>query len=107
MSLKLKLRLLVVVVTEELLLVTAVEDTSVSCVKLISNVTIFMCLPEVIALEYDPNRNAALAAIVYADGRLVTYYHTLKVGDTVESGPNAPIAIGNALPNPLNRYNCT
>ena len=55
---------------------------------------------KVIALEYDPNRNAALAAIVYADGRrgYIIAPHTLKVGDTVESGPNAPIAIGNALP---------
>jgi large subunit ribosomal protein L2 len=54
----------------------------------------------VAALEYDPNRSANLALIHYADG-LKTYIlgpEGLKVGDKVESGPNADIKPGNALP---------
>lgn len=55
---------------------------------------------KVVALEYDPNRNAAIAAISYIDGKrayIIAPQH-LKVGDTVESGLNAPITIANALP---------
>jgi large subunit ribosomal protein L2 len=55
---------------------------------------------KVAALEYDPNRSARLALLFYRDGekRYILAPTTLKVGDIVESGPNADIKTGNALP---------
>jgi len=55
---------------------------------------------KVAALEYDPNRSARLALLFYRDGekRYILAPSTLKVGDIVESGPNADIKTGNALP---------
>lgn len=52
------------------------------------------------AIEYDPNRSARIALLVYADGakRYILAPLGLKVGDKVESGPDAEIRIGNALP---------
>ncbi|MBI2846454.1 MAG: 50S ribosomal protein L2 [Chloroflexi bacterium] len=52
------------------------------------------------AIEYDPNRSARIALINYVDGekRYILAPVGLKVGDTVESGPNAEIKVGNALP---------
>lgn len=52
------------------------------------------------AIEYDPNRNAYLALIVYADGerRYIIQPDNLKVGDKVMSGETAPLTPGNALP---------
>ncbi|MGD8718238.1 MAG: 50S ribosomal protein L2 [Candidatus Zixiibacteriota bacterium] len=54
----------------------------------------------VAALEYDPNRSADLALIVYADGdkRYVIANDGMKVGDAVNSGPKAEARSGNALP---------
>jgi large subunit ribosomal protein L2 len=51
-------------------------------------------------IEYDPNRSANLALIHYADGekRYILHPRGLQQGDTVESGPNADIRLGNALP---------
>lgn len=51
------------------------------------------------AIEYDPNRNVLLALLYYADGekRYILSPKGLKVGDKVESGPDAEIKIGNAL----------
>ena len=51
-------------------------------------------------IEYDPNRSANIALIVYADGekRYVIAPNTLKVGDVIVSGPNSDIKIGNTLP---------
>jgi large subunit ribosomal protein L2 len=51
-------------------------------------------------IEYDPNRSANIALIVYADGekRYIIAPNKLKVGDTVISGPDSDIQIGNALP---------
>jgi large subunit ribosomal protein L2 len=51
-------------------------------------------------IEYDPNRSANLALIFYADGekRYILHPRGLQVGDTVESGPDAEIRLGNALP---------
>ena len=51
-------------------------------------------------IEYDPNRTANIALLVYADGekRYIIAPNKLKVGDVVESGPNADIKPGNALP---------
>jgi large subunit ribosomal protein L2 len=54
----------------------------------------------VAALEYDPNRSANIALLQYADGekRYILAPEGLKTGDRVESGPNADIKPGNALP---------
>lgn len=51
-------------------------------------------------IEYDPNRSANIALVFYADGekRYILAPKRLAVGDSVQSGPNAPIAPGNALP---------
>jgi large subunit ribosomal protein L2 len=52
------------------------------------------------AVEYDPNRTARIALLKYEDGekRYILAPASLKVGDTVQSGPNAEIRDGNALP---------
>jgi large subunit ribosomal protein L2 len=51
-------------------------------------------------IEYDPNRTAYIALLHYADGekRYILAPARLEVGATVESGPNADIRVGNALP---------
>ena len=51
-------------------------------------------------IEYDPNRSADIALILYADGerRYIVAPKNLKAGDQLISGNNAPIARGNALP---------
>ena len=53
----------------------------------------------VAAIEYDPNRSAFIALLVYADGekRYILAPLDLKVGDTVVSGPDADIKPGNCL----------
>lgn len=55
---------------------------------------------KVVALEYDPNRSAFIALLNYADGekRYIIAPNELKVGDTVMSGAEADIKVGNALP---------
>ena len=52
------------------------------------------------AIEYDPNRTANIALLVYADGTksYILAPKGLKVGMTVQSGPEADIKVGNALP---------
>jgi large subunit ribosomal protein L2 len=52
------------------------------------------------SIEYDPNRSAWIALVFYKDGekRYILAPHGLKVGDVIESGPNAPLITGNALP---------
>lgn len=54
----------------------------------------------VVAIEYDPNRNARIALVQYQDGekRYILHPVGLKVGTTIMSGPDAPIEDGNALP---------
>ena len=54
----------------------------------------------VASIEYDPNRSANIALINYMDGekRYIIAPLNLKVGDKIESGVNADIKIGNALP---------
>ncbi|MBN1862680.1 MAG: 50S ribosomal protein L2 [Dehalococcoidales bacterium] len=54
----------------------------------------------VAAIEYDPNRSANIALIYYVDGekRYILAPVGLKVGDTVKSGDDAEIKLGNALP---------
>jgi large subunit ribosomal protein L2 len=51
-------------------------------------------------IEYDPNRSARIALIVYADGekRYILAPHGLQVGQTIMSGPEAEIRVGNCLP---------
>lgn len=55
---------------------------------------------KVTTIEYDPNRSANIALIVYADGekRYIIAPYKLFVGDVVVSGADADIKIGNALP---------
>ena len=52
------------------------------------------------SIEYDPNRTTRIALIFYADGEksYILAPHGLSVGDTVQSGPNAEISLGNCLP---------
>jgi len=54
----------------------------------------------VAAVEYDPNRSARIALLHYHDGekRYILAPKNLRVGAVVESGPEADIKIGNALP---------
>ena len=54
----------------------------------------------VASIEYDPNRTANIALINYADGekRYIIAPKGLEVGATIESGENADIKVGNALP---------
>jgi len=51
-------------------------------------------------IEYDPNRSARIALVVYADGdkRYILSPHGLTVGDMVSSGDSAEIRPGCALP---------
>jgi large subunit ribosomal protein L2 len=54
----------------------------------------------VATIEYDPNRTARIALVVYADGekRYIIAPVGLTVGDTVNSGPQADVRPGNAIP---------
>jgi large subunit ribosomal protein L2 len=51
-------------------------------------------------IEYDPNRSARIALVVYADGekRYILHPKGLEVGATITSGPGADARLGNALP---------
>lgn len=58
-------------------------------------------IPAVVeSIEYDPNRSARIALLKYADGerRYIIAPHGLQVGETLMSGPDAEIKVGNALP---------
>ncbi|MEJ2208707.1 MAG: 50S ribosomal protein L2 [Anaerolineae bacterium] len=52
------------------------------------------------SIEYDPNRSARIALVVYVDGekRYIIAPLGLKVGDMIMSGPDAEVRVGNALP---------
>src|SRR5574338_1064234 len=54
----------------------------------------------VAAIEYDPNRTARLALLVYADGekRYIVAPQGVRVGDTLIAGPGADIRPGNSMP---------
>ncbi len=54
----------------------------------------------VASIEYDPNRTANIALVNYADGekRYIIAPKGLEIGATIESGENADIKVGNALP---------
>ena len=55
---------------------------------------------KVSAIEYDPNRSARIALLTYADGekRYILAPLDIKVGDILETGPEADIKPGNCLP---------
>lgn len=52
------------------------------------------------SIQYDPNRSANIALIVFADGekRYIIAPKGLEVGQIIESGSEADIKVGNALP---------
>ncbi len=54
----------------------------------------------VTSIEYDPNRSARIALLVYADGekRYILAPNGLTVGMTLVSGPTADFQVGNTLP---------
>lgn len=54
---------------------------------------------KVLSIEYDPNRTAFIALVVYKDGekRYILAPRDLKVGDSVTSAENAPLSVGNRL----------
>jgi large subunit ribosomal protein L2 len=55
---------------------------------------------KVATIEYDPNRTARIALVVYADGekRYILHPKGLSVGDTVIAGPGSDTRTGNAVP---------
>ncbi len=55
---------------------------------------------KVATIEYDPNRSCRIALLHYRDGekRYILAPLGLRIGELLESGPNADIKIGNALP---------
>jgi large subunit ribosomal protein L2 len=55
---------------------------------------------QVMSIEYDPNRNANISLIAYKDGekRYILHPENLGIGDTIMSGENVPIKVGNSLP---------
>jgi large subunit ribosomal protein L2 len=55
---------------------------------------------KVTAIEYDPNRSANIALLHYADGekRYIIAPNGLTVGDTVMSGDDVEVKVGNAMP---------
>ena len=55
---------------------------------------------KVVAIEYDPNRNARIVLVHYKDGdkKYILYPRGLKIGDIIISGLNVPILVGNCLP---------
>ncbi|MBF0301455.1 MAG: 50S ribosomal protein L2 [Desulfamplus sp.] len=55
---------------------------------------------KVSAIEYDPNRSARIALLVYADGekRYILAPRDISVGDIIETGPQSDIKPGNCLP---------
>jgi len=52
------------------------------------------------SIEYDPNRSARIALLVYADGekRYIVAPQGSKIGDSITSGPESDIKPGNTLP---------
>lgn len=55
---------------------------------------------KVIAIEYDPNRNARIALLSYKDGekKYILHPNNLNIDDIVISGSNIPFSIGNTMP---------
>lgn len=55
---------------------------------------------KVVAIEYDPNRNARLALLHYKDGEKKYILHplNLNIGDEIISGFNISVSVGNTMP---------
>lgn len=55
---------------------------------------------KVVAIEYDPNRNARIALLHYEDGekRYILHPNNVKIGDRLISGSGVNLKIGNNLP---------
>jgi large subunit ribosomal protein L2 len=55
---------------------------------------------KIVTIEYDPNRNARIALVVYADGekRYILAPHNIKVGEEIVSGATVEVKSGNAMP---------
>lgn len=55
---------------------------------------------KVVAIEYDPNRNARLALLHYKDGEKKYILHplNLNIGDKIVSGFNISVSVGNTMP---------
>ncbi len=55
-------------------------------------------IADIMSVEYDPNRTARIALVRYEDGtkRYIVAPNGLSVGDTVESGDDAPVSTGNS-----------
>ncbi|MBE9032584.1 50S ribosomal protein L2 [filamentous cyanobacterium LEGE 11480] len=55
---------------------------------------------KIVAIEYDPFRNARIALVNYVDGekRYILHPVGLKVGSVIRAGEDAPFEVGNALP---------
>ena len=51
-------------------------------------------------IEYDPNRNARIALVIYNDGekKYILHVNQLKIGDRIQSGSGSPLSIGSHLP---------
>nr|YP_009967989.1 ribosomal protein L2 [Actinidia hemsleyana]YP_009968073.1 ribosomal protein L2 [Actinidia latifolia]QMX77061.1 ribosomal protein L2 [Actinidia hemsleyana]QMX77145.1 ribosomal protein L2 [Actinidia latifolia]QPJ79791.1 ribosomal protein L2 [Actinidia latifolia] len=54
----------------------------------------------IVTIEYDPNRNAYICLIHYRDGEkgYILQPKGTEIGDTIVSGTEVPIKLGNALP---------
>jgi len=52
------------------------------------------------SIEYDPNRSARIALVIYEDGekRYIISPDGLNVGDSILSGSGSPVSVGNSLP---------
>nr|YP_009113812.1 ribosomal protein L2 [Stangeria eriopus]AFR45458.1 ribosomal protein L2 [Stangeria eriopus]BAR93419.1 ribosomal protein L2 [Stangeria eriopus] len=55
---------------------------------------------EIVTIEYDPNRSARICLVRYRNGEKSYILHPrgVMIGDTITSGPRAPISMGNAPP---------
>ena len=55
---------------------------------------------KIMTVEYDPNRSANISLVNYIDGekRYILSPVGVKVGDSIVSGENAPLKVGNCLP---------
>ena len=51
-------------------------------------------------IEYDPNRSCHIMLVKFEDGEKFYYLapQNIKVGETIQNGPNSEIKIGNCLP---------
>lgn len=54
---------------------------------------------KIVTIEYDPNRSAYICKVHYKNGDKMYILHPrgVMIGDTILSGPKAPISIGNGF----------